>query len=66
MTVNQKMTGQRGCHYASQSDWQQTFSGREPLWGWSDDTSEIMENQIDLAADNGIAFFSILLVFCRQ
>lgn len=34
------------------------FSGREPIWGWRDDTQAIMEQQIDLAADNGIAFFS--------
>lgn len=37
-----------------------TYSGREPLWGWRDDDVEIMERQIDLAADNGIDFF----VFC--
>lgn len=35
-----------------------TYSGREPIWGWRDDSQEIMEQQIDLAADNGIAFFS--------
>ncbi len=34
------------------------FAGREPIWGWRDDTQAIMEQQIDLAADNGIAFFS--------
>jgi hypothetical protein len=39
------------------------FSGREPLWGWRDDTSKIMEKQIDLAADNGIAFFSFCWYF---
>ena len=31
---------------------------REPVWGWRDDRLEIMERQIDLAADNGIAFFA--------
>lgn len=36
------------------------FSGREPVWGWRDDTQEIMERQIDLAADNGVDFF----LFC--
>jgi len=36
------------------------FSEREPVWGWRDDTSEIMERQIDLAADNGVDFF----LFC--
>ena len=36
------------------------FSGREPLWGWRDDTQEIMERQIDLAADHGVDFF----LFC--
>ena len=34
------------------------FTGRMPLWGWRDDTPEIMEKQIDLAADNGLAYFS--------
>lgn len=34
------------------------FPGREPVWGWRDDTLEIMERQIDLAADNGLAFFA--------
>jgi hypothetical protein len=34
------------------------FTGREPVWGWREDTQEIMERQIDLAADNGIAYFS--------
>ncbi|MDR0704030.1 MAG: glycoside hydrolase family 99-like domain-containing protein [Planctomycetaceae bacterium] len=36
------------------------FPEREPLWGWRDDTQEIMERQIDLAADNGVDFF----LFC--
>jgi hypothetical protein len=34
------------------------FSGRTPIWGWRDDTKETMERQIDLAADNGVSFFS--------
>jgi hypothetical protein len=34
------------------------FAGREPIWGWRDDKLEIMERQIDLAADQGIAFFA--------
>jgi hypothetical protein len=34
------------------------FPDREPVWGWRDDSQEIMEKQIDLAADNGIKFFS--------
>ncbi len=36
------------------------FSEREPVWGWRNDSQEIMERQIDLAADNGIEFF----LFC--
>lgn len=35
-----------------------TFSGRTPIWGWRDDSKELMERQIDLASDNGIAYFS--------
>lgn len=37
------------------------FPEREPIWGgglWRGDTVEIMEQQIDLAADHGITFFS--------
>ena len=34
------------------------FADREPIWGWRDDRLEIMERQIDLAADHGIAFFA--------
>lgn len=36
----------------------QKFPEREPLWGWRDDALEIMERQIDLAADHGLAFFA--------
>lgn len=35
-----------------------TYSGRTPIWGWRDDTKELMERQIDLAAENGISYFS--------
>lgn len=34
------------------------FPERELIWGWRDDLQEIMEQQIDLAADNGLAFFA--------
>lgn len=34
------------------------FAGRTPIWGWRDDTQELMERQINLAADHGVAFFS--------
>lgn len=37
------------------------FPEREPIWGgglWRGDTVAIMEQQIDLAADHGIGFFS--------
>lgn len=34
------------------------FPEREPVWGWRNDSMEIMERQIDLAADHGIEFFS--------
>lgn len=38
----------------------ENFSNREPIWGWRDDDLKIMEQQIDLAADNGVDFF----LFC--
>ena len=34
------------------------FTERMPLWGWHDDTVEIMEQQINLAANHGISFFA--------
>jgi hypothetical protein len=34
------------------------FPEREPIWGWRDDRQEIVEQQIDLAADHGITFFA--------
>ncbi len=34
------------------------FAGRTPIWGWRDDTRALMERQINLAADNGVAYFS--------
>jgi hypothetical protein len=37
------------------------FPEREPIWGgglWRGDTVAIMEQQIDLAADHGVSFFS--------
>jgi hypothetical protein len=35
-----------------------THLTRRMIWGWRDDSQEIMERQIDLAADHGIAFFA--------
>ena len=34
------------------------FPERQPVWGWRDDRLDIMERQIDLAADHGLAFFA--------
>ena len=34
------------------------FAGRTPLWGWREDAPGVMERQIDLAADNGVAYFA--------
>jgi len=34
------------------------FANREPVWGWYDDTGKIMEQQIDLAANAGLSFWS--------
>ncbi|HEY3320636.1 MAG TPA: glycoside hydrolase family 99-like domain-containing protein [Planctomycetota bacterium] len=34
------------------------FPERTPIWGWRDDSLEVMEKQIDLAADAGISFFA--------
>jgi hypothetical protein len=36
------------------------FADREPIWGWRDDSLDIMERQIDIAAENGVDFF----LFC--
>ncbi|MGA2256220.1 MAG: hypothetical protein ABSG53_16345 [Thermoguttaceae bacterium] len=32
------------------------FADRKPVWGWKDDTVEIMQEQIDYCADHDIAF----------
>lgn len=42
------------------------FPGREPIWGWRNDALEIMERQIDLAADHGIAFFAFCWYWNRD
>lgn len=42
------------------------FAEREPVWGWRDDSLEIMERQIDLAADHGIAFFAFCWYWNRD
>jgi hypothetical protein len=34
------------------------FADREPIWGWYDDSPDVMRQQIELAADNGIRFFA--------
>ena len=39
------------------------FPQREPLWGWRDDSLQVMERQIDLAADHGISFFAFCWYF---
>lgn len=38
----------------------EVYPDREPVWGWRDDDQEIMERQIDIAAENGVDFF----LFC--
>ena len=37
---------------------QTEFVNRKPVWGWKDNTVEIMQQQIDYAADHGIAFWA--------
>jgi hypothetical protein len=37
---------------------QTKYADRKPIWGWRDDTAEIMRQQIDLCADHGIAFWA--------
>jgi len=34
------------------------FADRKPVWGWKDDTVEIMQKQIDFCADHVIAFWA--------
>jgi hypothetical protein len=34
------------------------FADREPVWGWRDDSMDVMQRQIDTAADGGIDFFA--------
>ena len=37
---------------------QTEFADRKPVWGWYDDTVEIMQKQIDYCADHDIAFWA--------
>ena len=39
------------------------FAGRTPVWGWREDTPGVLERQIDLAADHGLAFFAYCWYF---
>ena len=34
------------------------FPGREPIWGWVEDSVQNMEKEIDIASENGISFFA--------
>ena len=34
------------------------YADRKPVWGWYDDTVEIMQKQIDCCADHGLAFWA--------
>jgi hypothetical protein len=34
------------------------FANREPVWGWLDDSPEVMEKQINFAANAGLSFWS--------
>ena len=34
------------------------YADRKPVWGWTDDTVEIMQKQIDYCADHDIAFWA--------
>jgi len=34
------------------------FGSRKATWGWRDDNQRIMEQQIDLAAENGLSYFA--------
>ena len=42
------------------------FPDREPIWGWRDDSLAVMERQIDLAADSGLAFFAFDWYFSEK
>jgi hypothetical protein len=39
------------------------FAGRTPIWGWRDDSPALMEKQIKLATQSGIAYFSFCWYF---
>lgn len=45
-----------GAHYTERL--LSEFTGREPIWGWTEDSLENMEYQIDIAADYGLSFFA--------
>lgn len=42
------------------------FQERKPVWGWQTSNSKAIEEQIDMAADAGISFFSFCWYFGRN
>jgi hypothetical protein len=58
------LRAQVGAYYFESADLDATarmlseFPGRAPIWGWHNHSHKVMEQQIDLAADNGITFFA--------
>jgi hypothetical protein len=44
--------------YKNGQDWRPDHPEREPLYGWYDDTQEVMDDQIVDASANGVDFFS--------
>ena len=42
-----------------------SFPDRKPVWGWVTSTPEIVKEQIDLAADAGLSFFSFCWYYAK-
>lgn len=43
-----------------------SFPDREPIWGWVTNTQEVMNAQIDEAADAGLSFFSFCWYYSKS
>ena len=50
--------GWSGTTFHITADLKENYPEREPIWGWVTSTQEIVDEQIEMAADAGLSFFS--------
>ncbi len=50
--------GWSGTTFHITDDLKQNYPDREPIWGWVTSTQEVVDEQIEMASDAGLSFFS--------